>query len=226
MIQNIKGKGKQGTCEVCDTQTEVFDMHNGKMVMCADCRDRENEVIQQSKTADAVIQQMRVVNTTTELKADLFNATAIAIVELKAAIWADESIADNKKQYAYTVACTEHFEHEQKLVFEERAALLARENSQRAWQIAAQTAAGQLSITEKEHFKKLNVSYQPTVKTIKPAKTKAPSTRTYKGSEYRDAATKYNVPVEGVRMIAIQRKLSADDAARIFAEQMAKAKTN
>ena len=218
MIANIKGKGKQGTCEVCDKVTEVFSMYGGKMDMCAECKASEEEVVLQSKSAEKVIADMRGVDESLTLKQDLFNASTIPIVELKAVIWADESIPQEKKQYVYTTECTRHFEASQKRVFEKRQAVVEEENTQRAWQVAAQTAAGALTAAEREHFKKLNVSYQPaTVKSVKPAKSKAPS-KNYKGSEYRDAAAKYNVPVDAVRMIALQRNLNAEDAARIFSE--------
>jgi hypothetical protein len=209
---------KIGDCEVCDTpQVEVFEMQ-GHIMMCLDCRAAEMLVIEQSTVGEKVIQQMRTVDNTIELKQDVFNASTVAITELKGAIWADDSIESNRKQYVYTKACADHFEKMQKTVFDKRQELTTAENEMRAWQVAAQSAAGALTATEREHFKKININYQPVVKSVKPKAVK-PS-KSYKSNEYKEAAAKYNVDATAIRMIALQRNLSAEDAAKAFVEIM------
>jgi hypothetical protein len=216
-------RGYQGICEVCDKQSEVFNTQ-GNIKMCQGCIEEEKQHLENATLANRVITDMRAVDSVSELKADIFNAETVAITELKAAIWADENIPDTRKQFVYTQECERHFLASQKRVFEKRQAVIDEESIQARWQTAAQTAAGQLSAVEREHFKKLNMSYQPTqVKTPKPGKSKSPA-KNYKGSEFRDAAAKYNVDVAAVRMISIQRNVSADEAGRIFAEQIAKSK--
>ena len=226
---NIPTSKKQpiGDCEVCDkTGVEIWNTR-GNINMCVDCNAENNLVIEQAIAGNQVIQQMKQVDEKIETKADLFNASTVAIVQIKGAIWADSSIPDNKKQYAYTKVCADHFEKTQKAVFEMRQELLKTENEMRAWQVAAQTAAGQLTIAERENFKKLNVSYSPTpVKNIKPSNKGSKPTRSYAGQkgELNEAAAKYNVAAALIRMTVLQRNVSADEAGRIVAEQLSKAK--
>ena len=224
MIPNTRIKSKMGICEVCDTQAEIFNTQ-GNIEMCQSCINAESQFLEDKVLANKVANQMRVVDTTSELKADIFNANTVAITELKAAIWADENIPDNRKQYVYTQELAKHFEILQKQIFDDSAALLAKKNDMRAWQSAAQTAAGALTAVEREHFKKLNMSYEPTqVKTPKPAKTKAPS-KNYKGSELRDACAKYNVPAPIIQLMVIQRNMTAEAAAKEYSEILASRKS-
>ncbi len=217
-------KGYQGICEVCDKQSEIFNTR-GNIKMCQECIEDEKQHLETAILANRVISDMRAVDTQSELKADIFNAQTIAITELKASIWADENIPDERKQYVYTQECTKHFEILQKRVFDKRQELLTDENAQRAWQVAAQTAAGALTAVEREHFKKLNVSYQPTqVKSIKPGKSKSPS-KNYKGNELREACAKYNVPTQIIQLMILQRGITAEVAAKEFAEIQAARKS-
>lgn len=221
----IVKKGYQGTCENCDTQTEVFNTR-GNIKMCQPCIDEEKQFLENAALANRVISDMRAVDTASELKADIFNAQTVAIVELKAAIWADENIPDARKQYVYTQECEKHFLASQKRVFEKRQAVIDEESIQARWQTAAQAAAGQLSMVEREHFKKLNMNYQPTqVKTPKPAKTKAPS-KNYKGNELREACAKYNVPTQIIQLMVLQRNITAEVAAKEYAEIQAARKAS
>ena len=217
-------RGYQGVCEVCDKQSEVFNTQ-GNIKMCQGCIEEERQHLENVTLANRVITDMRAVDTVSELKADIFNAETIAITELKAAIWADENIPEARKQFVYTQECERHFLASQKRVFEKRQAVIDEESIQARWQTAAQTAAGQLSAVEREHFKKLNMSYQPTqVKTPKPGKSKTPS-KSYKGNELREACAKYNVPAPIIQLMVIQRNMTAEAAAKEYSEILASRKS-
>jgi hypothetical protein len=211
-----------GTCEDCEAANVPVWKTRGNILMCADCKAKDDAVAimhEEAVAGNKLLQQLRSVDNQSELKADIFNANTVAIVELKGAIWADVNIPEARKQYVYTQELARHFEHQQKVVFDKRAELTAEESIARRWQTAAQEAAGKLTAVEREHFKKLNMAYQPSVKTVKPAKSAGTKvTKNYKGNELREACAKYNVPAPIIQLMVIQRGITAEMAAKEFSE--------
>jgi hypothetical protein len=223
-----------GDCEAgCEsTQVEVW-VTRGNILMCASCKAEDDAIATMQEEAIAgnkLLQQLRAVDNASELKADIFNANTVAIVELKGAIWADVNIPDARKQYVYTQELARHLDIQQKKVFDKRAELTVEESIARRWQTAAQEAAGKLTAVEREHFKKLNMAYQPTsVKSVKPAKagkptTKAPSYRK-QGGEYKEVAERYGVNPEMIRIMVIHRGMTIEAAGKEAAEIMARNKS-
>lgn len=210
-----------GDCEVCDrVDIEVWQMH-GNIMMCQDCKTKEETV--QSKIDNIVIHNSRMVDTSIELKQDIFNAKTVALQELRSAFEHDENIPSDKKEYEYAKECLLRLQGLQKAIFEERQSLLDKENEARAIQTAIQTSAGKLREDLRAQFKLQDITYQPVVKTIKPKKPHAPSV-TSKGklNEVKEAAKKYGVDPIGVQAMVVSRHMSADDAAREFARMLGK----
>ncbi len=208
-------QSKKGDCEVCDKPGVDVWPTPGNIDMCADCKAEDDAIRSKASTVGNIIEHSVKVDTSIEVKSDLFNAATVAAVELKAAIENDESIPADQKEFKYAQMCYDRFLHFQKVAFEKHQEYIAVENEKRAWQVQTQTIAGKLRSEYRDHFKNLNVNYAPTpVKAIKEvAKTRKPKTAA-KVSESREAAAKYKVDSTLVHMMVTKRNMSAEDAAK------------
>lgn len=213
MALNIVPKVTKGDCECCDSVGVDVTFQHGNMWMCASCIEKE-------MTATQLLADSKVIDQSITVKADIYNASTVAAIELRGAIEADSSIPQDQKEYAYAKACMERFQHTQKVIFEKRQELLKNENELRMWQVNVQTTAGKLRSEFREQFKMLDVSYQPvTPKTTKPKAVK--TSKTFAKEAVNDAAKKYKVPASAIQMMVISRNgMSPDAAGKELAEKL------
>jgi hypothetical protein len=193
------------------------------MMMCAECRDKEAAVVPASSTIAA--STIAVI----ESKADIFNADTVSIIELSGRVYADASVPDSQKEYEITRICNETWQHFQKVAFEARKAVLEAEKSAKEWQTNMQARISKLTPELRDKFKSVDATYQPVVKTVKPKAVKAngqsnagKGTSAAERQALKDACAKYGTDSVGTRMMMVQRNLSANDAAKLLAEMMAK----
>jgi hypothetical protein len=223
----------KGNCECCD-KTEVIVSEVHSMMMCNDCRHADEDATARAVAANSMVQQSRSDMTSIEIKVDIFNAATTSAHELKASIDADPNIPDDSKDYAMASESLARFKQFQDVIFglrkeasEIQAKIAAKENEMRAWQVQIHTFAGNIRDERKEKFRNFDIQYQP-----KPAKVakaaKAPSsTKKFSKTELIDAAAKYKVPMAMVQMVAVQRNMTADQAAHeVFTALSASKKTN
>lgn len=204
----------KGDCDCCPkTDVEIFLMDRG-MMMCSECRDKENSV-------NAMIKESRAVDSSIQLKTDIFLAHTVPAVELRASIERDEKIAAEEKEYAYAKECMARFKHLQQVIFEERKALLEKENELRMWQVNVQSAAGKLRADKRAEFKEADINYQPAPITKKQKTTKPVTTKKFNKAELYAAAKKYNLPAEAIQAMVVSRNMSPEDAAQAIAKLMA-----
>jgi hypothetical protein len=219
---------KKGDCECCPKTDQTLTLYM-TMWMCPDCLESEKRLVAESQkpenqqarvnAVNSLMQQSKQIDSSIQVKTDLFNAATVASVELKAAIDHDESIAADQKQYAYANACLERFQHFQKIVFDQRQELLETENKMRMWQTQVQQAAATLRAELREKFKQFDVNYQPAApKTPKPA---APKTgKKFQKEDVRKYSAQYKVPEAAVQMLVVAKNMTPEAAAKHLAIQM------
>lgn len=216
---------KRGTCEVCDTENvDLYSMY-GNILMCANCKAQDEAVTARQANVIDMIESSNKIDASIQLKSDLFNASTIAAVELRAAIEQNEEVPAAQKDYVYAQECLKRFKHLQQVIFDERKALLEKENEMRMWQGNVQTAAGKLREELKAQFKEVDVTYQPTpvtVKKVKAAATSKPSKKAFDKNALAEAAKKYDVPQLGIQSMVVSRNMSYEDAGRELAKIMGK----
>lgn len=222
MITTTTQKRKFGECDTCDSKNVQITLEHHNIWMCESCKTEDDERTEKNKQVQAIITEAKVIDTTIELKSDIFNAVTVPATAIKAAIWADDSIPDNKKDFAYTSMMNERHLHFKKIVFERRAELLKLENEMLAWQVQAQHAAGKLHGEERAKFREIDVNYQPApVKSVKVAAgvsgKKGPSKNDYKRNEMAAAVEKYGLPANAIRMMMLRKNMTADEAGKALA---------
>jgi hypothetical protein len=183
--------------------------------MCKGCETDhlrgKQEAVQQ------IIQASAKIDSSIEIKPDIYMAQTVPAVELRSAIEADETIPADQKEYAFTKQSFDRWQNLQKVIFEDRAALLAKETEARMWQVNIQNAAGKLRADLRKEFQILDVNYQPTAITKKQKTTKAVKTTkvSYNKKELYDAAKKYDVPAALIQSIMIGNAgISYEEAAK------------
>lgn len=216
MNPTVAPRIKIDDCEVCDKKQIPVTLMHGNILMCSECKEKEMQVVTRIKEATQLIDESRKIDSSIQLKQDIYLAKTVPAVELRGAIEANAEIPADQKEYAFAKECMTRFKNLQKVIFEERQALLEKENELRMWQVNVQTAAGKLRAEKRLEFKELDVTYQPTpittkVKTTKPVK---PGTKKFDKTALFEAAKKYNVPAAGVQSLVISKNMSAEDAAK------------
>jgi hypothetical protein len=216
-VQHVE-RTKSGECECCSNTGTLYQVF-GNMWMCADCRDKEiklqaehQSLENQQKRVDDLVARSRQIDQSVVVKADVFNAATVPIVELKAAIENNAEIPAEKKQEAFATELDARIQHLQPIIFNMRKDLLDKENELRMYQTNLQHAALTL---RKEIRDKLHLNdpiYTPTApKVIKPAKERAPKAK-FSKEELRAAAEKYDVPQQAIQMLVTAKKMTPDEA--------------
>jgi hypothetical protein len=192
------------------------------LLLCAECLQKEIDA--EHSTHKTVI-QARKVDTLINLKQDIFIAGTVAFAEIQAAVMADVTVPEEKKYEAILDATDKRIATMSASIFEKERSLVEDKNTRHALHIAAQEVHNKLSAAAKAKYKQYNVDYVPSKptkkeKTTKPVVVKAPG---YNKTEFNAACEKYNIPVmfkPRVQSMVINRKISAEQAAKEFAEVM------
>ena len=173
-----------------------------------------------SRTGNGVRQAEPIV----ELQEEIFNASTLAIMELKKIIDADSEIPQEKKAFELGLQLQARFKEFQQVMFDARETLTQAGNASRAIQQYMNTLANQLRVEEREKLKLVDVQYNPSrPKTVKP---KSPSGRAKLPKKFdkeacREAAAKYGVPMEMVQTLVTVKQISYDEAAQLVATKLA-----
>lgn len=144
-------------------------------------------------------------------RGDLFNANTVSIVELKAAIDADDSIKN--KHFKLAEVITERFNHLTQVIFEHKAVVVAAGNEQKSIHQYLNTLASKLTQEERAKIKLKDINYKPEApKEIK----KKITTKRLDKDEVRKWAREVNVPEQVIQMICLQKGIDPEIAARQF----------
>lgn len=209
-------------CEACPDSINVMCSEHFGMMICEDCINKQN-------SATTMLAEAKVIDSSIQVKADLFNAATVAAVELRGAINADESISEDQKDIKYTEECYTRFKHMQDVIFQttaQAAEIMARLDAQkselRMWQVQVQTSASTLVAEYREKFKSLTIDIPqvvPTKKTIKAA-SKSPKSPKFDHMGVRAAAAKFNVPASGIQALVYSKHMTPEAAGKHLAELM------
>lgn len=221
MLASRQTKPTIGECEVCDVpqpNTEVW-LISGNIWACAAHKLENDAILASSRTVETI----RQIDSQVTVKTDVMLAATVPAIELRAAIEADESIPADQKEFAYAKETYARMQHFQKVVFELRKETLANDEQATAWQREVQRTVGTLRAEHREHFKSLDMNYQPapaTKTTIsKAAKDKTP--KKFDKDAVFNAAKKYGVAAADVQMRVVGSNMKPENAAKALVNSVA-----
>lgn len=226
----FNGQLKKGVCEAAmackSEEIQTLTLQHGNIWMCDDCRAYEHKLSKQIETSNQLIIESRRVDESILIKQDIYNAHTIALSEIKAAIQADDSIPPSDKDLLYTQECEKKYKQQTEVIFGLKAQLAEAENIQKVWKVATQEAASVLRAEQRALFAKIDVNYQPSVKSIKSTKS-GPSTPSKSGpskieirKQIQSASEKYGVPMSGLAMMVQTNKNKSIDELAVKLQTM------
>ena len=144
MITTNRPVTKLGECDICGQFDCKVWQTPGNIWMCEPCKAKEDklqaensaetELRLQQESLRGLTELSRQTDQNVQLKTDIFLADTVAAVELKAAIQADDTVAEADKQFALANECQTRYMHYKEVVFAAREALAEAENKMRMWQ--------------------------------------------------------------------------------------------
>jgi len=222
---------KTGDCESCGRKDTVVRLFHAKnQWFCDSCAEieiqRQVDSVRQRQmeltpVESAVIESSKL-DSTIQVRTDLFNAATTAIVELKKAIDEDASIVN--KPYALAETLMTRFLHFKQVVFELNQQIVEAGNQQKSIQIYLNGLANQLRAEEREKLQIANINYKPgPVKISKPVVKKV--TKKLDKAELRKFASELGVSEFTLQMLVVQKGVSVEEAARILRHSINAAKS-
>lgn len=236
MINQATPKTIYGECEVsgCGRKNTLTNFMT--ILMCPDCLIKERAAQEElAANAESRVEQAseswreraKKVDTTIQVKTDLFNAATVAIVELKASIDNDPTVEADKKNFTLAKILEERFLHLKTALFDLRQLELQASSEQRAIQSQLNELANKLRADELAQIKLADINYKPLA--IAVAKTKIPKAPTTSKkldkAELRKAALELNMPSAEtlITMTCSARNCSIQDAVNILRKSTAEA---
>jgi hypothetical protein len=174
------------------------------------------------KINDAIL-QARTIDSSINVRTDLFNAATVSIVELKATIDADESLTN--KPFALATELMTRFAHFKNVVFELNQKIVEAGNQQKAIQIYLNQLANSLRADEREKLKIADINYKPSAPksiTVKAIKTTA---KKLDKVELRKYAAELNISEFTLQMIVVSKGITVEAAARMLRHSINAAKS-
>lgn len=231
MNQTSNVTRKTGDCEGCEKPGTIVRLFHGKnQWLCDSCA--EAEIQRQVDSVRARQMELTPVQTslleaskidsTIQVKTDLFNAATVAINELKATIESDSTITN--KPYALAETLMQRFTHFKQVVFELNAQIVEAGNQQKAIQVYLNGLANTLRAEEREKLQISNINYKPgPVKISKPvnkiAKVKVDKV------ELRKAAAELGLSEFTLQMIIVQKNITIAEAVKVLRHSINAAKS-
>jgi hypothetical protein len=242
---------KTGQCEVCDKETMIITdkegktktvalkikLHYGNMWFCDSCWTKEekstlenesSEVIQlrvdtvnASHSLNDAVKESNRIDSTINVRTDLFNAATVAIMDLKRAIDNDPLIEN--KPYRLAETLKNRFEHYKQVVFELNEKIVEAGNNQKAIQIYLNNLANQLRADEREKLKIADISYS--TKPIKSTVKKITTSKKIDKVELRKFASELGISEFTLQMVVVQKGISVADAAFLLKKSIESVKT-
>jgi hypothetical protein len=186
-----------------DAANEFYNQRTAKMKVGSDnaAAIPINEVLQASRKIDSSIQ----------VRTDIFNASTIAIIELKKAI--DEDATITNKPFALASELKTRYEHFKNVVFELQQKVVDAASEQRAIQTYMNTLANQLRAEEREKLKLSDINYKPSPpKIAKPKTIKTTGSKVDK-KELRKVAQELGVSEVTLKMMVVATGKTISEAA-------------
>jgi Zn-dependent metalloprotease len=192
--------------------------------MCPDCwkkeQDTHNETMKpenQQARVDAMNKAMtesRKLDSTIEVRSDLFNAATVSIIDLKKLI--DDNPTITNKPFALAETLTERFSHFKKVIFDANESIIEATNNQKAIQVYLNNLANSLRAEEREKLKLADINYKPgavkPVKTVSTVKVRKASTKLDK-KELDKYAKELGVSAFTLQMLCVSQGITPEMAA-------------
>ena len=207
----------KGQCEICDLEDIKVHLFHGNMWLCDACMKEEKKVMEDNQVEKVVsytdmLNKSRELDQKVELKQDIYVAKLTMSVELKAAIYADETLTDDEKAQKYADMCFSRFTHMKSVVFDDRAKLNEDENEMRMWQSETQQAALHLKLEERSKYQAVSPMYKP--ERVKKIKSSEPSNKqtpkVVKLSDIDAALTKVGLELNSTNRSAVKATIVGD----------------
>lgn len=222
-------------CAICREQKEVH-LRYGNLIICDPCFQKNEELTAINMTPQAQSERVESMNqavimarqtdATIQVRADVFNAHTAAIVELKNAIDADESISN--KAYTLAEELVKRFTHFKTVVFDLNQQLIEANTQQKAIQTYLNTLANTLRAEEREKLRLQDVNYKPNpikVTKVRALGTVTAGTRAKKQPLDKVALKKYakelGVSEFILQQIVVQKNFTVEKAAEHLKKIMA-----
>ena len=207
--------GSQATCEACGIEQEcefnTNDFKNPKkMLLCASCIQKERDANK------LIVEERSKAHEQIKTSGDYYNANIPAILEIKQAIEADNSIENKPAELA--IAIKSRLAHLKNVLFEKRNEVSTLENEQRETLIYLNHLVKQLSAEKQKELGLLDINYKPG--SGKDAKPKAPSIKKFNKEELRKVANMFGLDMGILQSVVVARKCSVEEAAKIYIQTM------
>jgi ribosomal protein L37AE/L43A len=227
---------KIGECEVCNGKGIVVRSRYQGIWFCDPCYTKEQtelanhlEPVKQAERVARMdelhkaVTESEKIDSSIQVRTDLFNAATTAIVELKASIDVDTTITN--KPYALAEKLMARFSHFKQVVFELNQKIVEAGNQQKAIQVYLNQLANSLRADEREKLRLADISYKPSAPKI--AKVSAVKTAVKKLDkvELRKYASELGISEFTLQMIVVQKGISVEDAAKLLRRSINEAKS-
>jgi hypothetical protein len=168
------------------------------------------------------VEDSRRMDESIEVKQDVWNAATVPFIELKAAIDNNPTIPADQKDYALVKEAAARIDKMSAAIFAAEAEIMKLKNERHAWLTNTQQTASKLRSDIRAQFKQYDVNYQPAPITKKSkSATPVKSPKTFAKEAVNEAARKYGVPASAVQMIILSKNVSAEEAAKLYAQMTA-----
>lgn len=232
---------KIGDCEICPKTDIEITVHYGNMWFCDECWTKEEALAaknrspeEQQKRVDAykdsvesrVIETSRAIDSTIQVRTDLFNAATIAIVDIKKAI--DENPEIPNKPFALAEELTSRFKHFSEVIFKAQESIIEAGNNQKAIQVYLNQLANSLRAEEREKLKISDINYKP--QAVKSPVKKVSTSGTKKSgkldkAELRKYAAELGIAEFTIQMLCVAQGITPEQAANKLRKSINEAKS-
>ncbi len=223
-------------CEACGNKAAV-EIRYGNMLMCAACWEKElalkNEpmesgvtVVQSEDIQNKILIESKHIDSSLEVRQDVYNAETIAIVDIKKAVYEDEAITN--KPYVVAERLLDRLTHFRKIGFELNEQIQNNNNQQRALQQELNSLSNTLRNEEREKLKLADINYKPNQikpRAIKPISTSSTSKRAKIDKvALKKAAVELGISEFMIQQICVAKGLSVEDAVVVLKKSIEAAK--
>lgn len=234
---------KIGECECCPKTDIEISVHYGNLWMCDDCWNKElalqaeankpenvesrvlaTKVVNTPTPIDSTLVKTREIDSSIQIRTDLFNAATVAIMDIKKSIDSDESITNKPARLAETLL--ERFNHYKQVVFELNEKIVEAGTEQKAIQVYLNQLANSLRAEEREKYKISDINYKPQTKTptVKAIKTTGTKSKKLDKAELRKYATEIGINEYTLQAFVVSKGVTVEEAANMIKKSIAAAK--
>jgi hypothetical protein len=226
--------------EICEGCEQLVVSVDPLLKMCPDCMDKEDELekeleataddrVAEANTASlervnqAVIDQYRgepisdelveqlEIDQTIQVRADLFNANTVSIIDMKQSIEADDNVTD--KHYELAKKLKDRFLHLRSVLFELDEQKIGITSEQRSIQQYLNDLANKIREDKREELRLSDINYKPVAPSKPKRKPKTPKPKLFDKKELRRVANELDVSEFTLQMLCVAKNLTPVQAA-------------